>query len=42
MQGVHDDIPDIMECTAVHPFADERSEFRAEDFNRHERRFLIP
>jgi len=34
-EGLHDDILDIMESAAVHPFADQRLEFRAVDLNRH-------
>jgi hypothetical protein len=40
-EGLHDHILDIVERAAAHPFPDERFEFRAVNFNRHDRRLLI-
>ena len=34
-EGLHDDVLDVVECAALHPFADERFEFGAVNFNRH-------
>jgi len=40
-EGLHDHILDIVERAAAHPFPDERFEFRAVNFNGHDRRILI-